>query len=72
MGWPFQWTRSFCMTGRLSPEPAFSAVMNIGGGRSRGALRWVMTRTTPGAASAAWVSSAAMRPLAIVLKASAA
>ena len=46
--------------------------MNSGVGFMRGAFRCVITSTTPGAPSAALVSSVAMRPLAIVLKASAA
>jgi hypothetical protein len=40
--------------------------MNAGGGAMRGALAWVITATTPGAASAAVLSIAAMRPLGIV------
>ena len=68
IGWPFQWTRSSCMTGRSSPPAAFPAVMNSGVGFIRGAFRWVITSTTPGAPSAALVSIAARRPLGIVLK----
>ena len=55
------------MTGRLLPPAALGAVRNNGGGCIRGALRWVMTSTTPAAASAALVSSVVMRPRAIVL-----
>ena len=46
--------------------------MKSGVGFIRGAFRCVITSTTPGAASAALVSSVAMRPFAIVLNASAA
>ena len=53
------------MTGRLLPATP-SPSPNACGGFIRGALRWVITRATPGAASAAAVSSAAMRPRAIV------
>ena len=45
------------MTGRLLPATP-SPSPNACGGFIRGALRWVITRTTPGAASAAAVSSA--------------
>ena len=67
MGCPFQWTRSSCMMGRLSPAAAFSAAMKNGRAFILGALRCVMTSTTPGAASASRVSSDVTRPLGIVL-----
>ena len=66
IGWPFQWMRSSCMIGRLSPPAAFAELMNIGIGARRGALRCVITSTTPGDASARAVSSATMRPFGIV------
>ena len=72
IGWPFHAMRSSCITGRLSPDAALAADMNSGGGFSAGALRCVITSTTPGARSASAVSSVAMRPLAIVLYANAA
>jgi hypothetical protein len=56
-----------CMTGRSLPPAASGSVRNNGGGCIRGALRWVMTSTPPAVASAAPVSSAVMRPRAIVL-----
>ena len=58
------------MTGRSSPPAALPEVMNSGVGFIRGAFRCVITSTTPGASSAALVSIVAMRPFAIVLKAS--
>ncbi len=54
------------MTGRLLAPAARGSDMKMAGGFRRGALRCVMTSTTPGAASAAAVSSCAMRPRAMV------
>ena len=45
---------------------ALGELPNIGALAMRGALRWVITSTTPGTASAACVSIAAIRPRAIV------
>ena len=60
------------MIGRSVPPAAFGWDMNNGILFIRGALRWVITAATPGAASAAVVSIAAMRPRGIVLNATAA
>jgi hypothetical protein len=60
------------MIGQLSLPAAFSCAPNGSIGCIRGALRWVIRNTNPGAASASPVSSWAMRPLAIVLNTSAA
>jgi hypothetical protein len=70
IGWPFQWIRSSCMIGMSLTLPAMGDDPNAGGTFIVGAFRCVITSTTPGAASAALVSSVAMRPLATVLKAS--
>ena len=72
IGSPFQWMRGSCMTGKFAPPAALGPVRNIGGGCFRGELRWVITSTTPAAASAAPVSSVVMAPRAIVLYRSAA
>ena len=60
------------MIGRSSAPAALSDVRKTGEGFIRGAFLWVITNTTPGAASAALVSSVAMRPLGMALYASAA
>ena len=54
------------MIGTSSPPAAFGLLPKAGVGFSRGALRCVITSTTPGAASAAEVSISAMQPQAIV------
>jgi hypothetical protein len=54
------------MIGRSLAAAAVGVEPNTAGFFRRGALRYVITSMTPGAASAALVSSVAIRPLGIV------